>query len=110
MKKIKINVVNQKYHKPRNDHVQINIMRPSILSNPFYMKNESDRDKVVDEHYLHLKAEYAKKGAVYQNLMRLVALYDSGRNIDLICCCAPKRCHGDNIKKAIIGISNNLKK
>lgn len=91
----------------------VNIMRGrSVLQNKFKMNDssEKERERVIKEFHYWLRAEYAKREVVFNELLRLACLYKKGVNIYLECCCAPKPCHGDIIKKAIIGISNKLEK
>jgi len=70
----------------------INIMRGGIFGNPFVMSDKSDkeRDRVCDEFeaYWMLKSEQFKDKA-----------RDILKGKDLVCCCAPKRCHGDFLLK-----------
>jgi len=66
----------------------VNIMRPGKWGNPFVMKlprtDESRHDVVVRHKYWFLAnpqmMEEAKKEL---------------RGKDLVCCCAPKECHGE---------------
>ena len=77
------------------------IGRPSPLGNPFPLTNEAHRKDVIDLYRDWLKEMYAQHGHVYDELHRLAAMEE---DIILICWCAPKACHGDVIKKAIISI------
>lgn len=86
----------------------INIMRPSVLGNPFHIGaphpdtgKPTTRDDVVDAYLPELRRLYAQKGAAYAELVRIAVLVRSGQRVTLVCCCAPKRCHGDVIKDAI---------
>ena len=102
-------VVNYKNFDKGNDdkNVIINIMRPNILSNPFVMNNEDERELVIVKFYHYLREEYQKKDKVYNELIRIKEILESGKNVYLLCCCKPKNCHGDIIKKAIKGILDN---
>lgn len=110
--KIKVGRVNQSVP---SGYTAVYIGRPkagtqSPLGNPYYMCSESNRNKVCDEYQVHLDTEYQRgNGVVYDELMRLVGMYRSGRDIMLTCFCAPKRCHGDSIKQAIEQITFNMK-
>lgn len=101
-----IQVVNirQFSEKTITDGVCIHIFRPNILGNPFYMRDESERELVNIKFHKYLQEEYRKRGKVYDELMRLVDLVKYGHNLYLICFCAPKPCHGDIIAQAIRGI------
>ena len=63
------------------------IGRPSVWGNPWMALNAKDRDAVCDmyEEYLSRNPE----------LVRQIKKFLKGR--DLVCFCAPKRCHGDTI-------------
>jgi hypothetical protein len=102
-----IKVVNIKtFDSSRIDGEVFNIMRPSILGNPFKMEDESDREIVVRSFYHYLRKEFTKKEEVFNELKRLTEIVKSGKDLFLVCCCAPKSCHGDIIKNAIEGIIN----
>lgn len=79
--------------------------RPSILGNPFPASDESQRDEVIEKYRVWLRQEYCKKGAVYTELHILADKHKRGEDINLICWCAPKRCHAEIIRDAIIKIS-----
>lgn len=104
-----IQVVNirQFSEKTVTDGICIRIFRPNILGNPFYMKDESERESVITKFHTYLQEEYRKRREVFNELMRLVDIIKSGQNLYLICFCAPKPCHGDIIAQAIRGIINH---
>lgn len=62
------------------------IMRPSKWGNPFVVGVDGGRGVCVDLHEQWLAAQ----PALLADLHEL-----AGR--DLVCCCAPKRCHGDTL-------------
>lgn len=107
-----IQVVNYKNFDKRNDdkNLIVNIMRPNILSNPFVMNSEEERELVIVKFYHYLREEYKKKDKVYNELIRLKDIVKSGVNVYLLCCCYPKNCHGNIIKEAIKGILSNESK
>ena len=61
------------------------IGRPSMWGNPFPMRSEQDRDKVCDQFEAWV--------ATQPNLVARAREVLRGK--DLVCFCAPKRCHGD---------------
>jgi hypothetical protein len=61
------------------------IGRPSKFGNPFRTGPDGDRDEVIDKYEAYLLANPALIAAAKREL----------RGLDLICWCAPKRCHGD---------------
>lgn len=75
------------------------IGRPSPLGNPFVMKNEAERDRVCDAYEAWFEAQVKlKTPEVMQELRKLYKLSKQG-HVVLGCYCAPKRCHGDTIKR-----------
>lgn len=78
------------------------IGRPSPLGNPFYMKDESMRDIVCDK-YEDWFADMVNKAEpkFMEELNRLVLLHKTNGMLTLLCYCAPKRCHGETIKRYI---------
>ena len=66
------------------------IGRPSKWGNPFAMRNELDRERVIAqyEQYLLSKPEL---------LAQVIEL----KGKDLVCWCSPQACHGDVLKKYI---------
>lgn len=100
-----IKVVNHKTFDEKNcDGEIINIMRPSVLGNPFKMNDEDEREIVIRKFYHYLREEFSKKEGIYSELMRLTDIVKSGKDLYLKCCCYPKLCHGNVISNAIMGI------
>lgn len=62
----------------------VRVMRPSKWGNPFKVGRDGDRDDVVTL-YAHWLVEQP----------HLMAALHELRGRDLVCCCAPKLCHGD---------------
>lgn len=88
----------------KNDPTRLNVRidRQSVLGNPFFMKDESMRDEVCDKYQAYFEREILKKGSPFhKEVTRLYKLAKSGQQLNLQCWCAPKRCHGDTIKKFI---------
>ena len=77
--------------------------RPSKLGNPFPMRKEADRDEVVEQYTAWLRSQYAAKSPVRDELERLLSIARQ-QPLELVCFCAPKRCHADVIRNAIIGM------
>ncbi len=62
------------------------------------MKDESTRDDVCDKYaeWLHDRTPSA------DTMLRDMALdVIFGEDVELLCFCAPRRCHGDEVKKAV---------
>jgi DNA-directed RNA polymerase subunit N (RpoN/RPB10) len=78
----------------------VNIMRPSIHGNPFAMKSDgSDRSEVVLKHWVWLQNRVRNDPEYRKAVLDLIGH-------DLVCCCKPLACHGDNIIKIIEDIKN----
>ena len=75
------------------------IDRASILGNPFFMKDESMRNEVCDRYdeYFHKKLLLNNKALLLLNNMYEV--HKKYGKLRLFCWCAPRRCHGETIKK-----------
>ena len=69
------------------------IGRGSKWGNPFVIGKDGDRDAVCEKHREYLKQQVSS-GAI--TLSELAELHGK----DLVCCCAPHRCHGDTLEKA----------
>lgn len=61
------------------------VMRPSKWGNPYKMTASRDRNLVVDLFREYVEASESLSKAVVEEL----------RGKDLVCCCAPLRCHAD---------------
>ena len=77
--------------------------RPSKLGNPFPMRKEADRAKVVEQYTAWLRSQYAAKGTVRKELERLLSVAQR-QPLELVCLWALKSCHADFIRNAIIGM------
>lgn len=53
-----------------------------------------DRNEACDRHLAHLEEQVSKGEITVEELVKL-------HGKDLVCFCAPLRCHGDNIELAI---------
>lgn len=77
------------------------IGRPSLLGNPFVMRSESERERVVRQYEQWLRAQIQRRNpAVCGELNRLYHIAMSG-DLNLVCWCAPRACHGDVVKKVL---------
>jgi hypothetical protein len=84
----------------------INVMRPSLLGNPFVIGTHGTREQVIEKYRCWLRDQYRYKTKVYNALMVLVERVSNGEDIVLVCCCSPKPCHAEVIKDAIFRIIN----
>lgn len=75
--------------------------RASVLGNPYYMYSEAQRDKVCDEYAIWFSKQMSnKESKVYSEIETLTSIAIN-YNLELLCHCAPKRCHAETIKAAI---------
>ena len=96
-----IAIKNLRNSKPVNPW-DIKIDRSSPIGNPFIMHNESERDLVCDQYEKWLEEQLASKNKTVCNEMnRLYLIYKKYGKLNLFCWCAPKRCHGETIKKKL---------
>ena len=72
----------------------------SVLANDRRQANES-REQHIARYRVWLWAEYNKNGSVYFELHRIANLVENGHDVDLMCWCAPKACHGDIVKSCV---------
>ena len=68
--------------------------RPSALGNPFTMRTEADRDRVIGQYREWLAHKIADRDAAVMNELNAMLKHEE---ITLVCWCAPKRCHADVI-------------
>lgn len=72
--------------------------RPSPLGNPFYMKTEKDRNAVCEQYADWFTDKvFEDNSAVMTELRRLWKVHQREGEVNLLCYCAPKRCHCDTI-------------
>ena len=102
-----IAIKNLRNEKPQYEW-QVKVDRSSVLGNPFYMADESQRDKVCDkyEDYFNWIIQN-KSSAFYKEVGRLLSLLKKYGKLELFCWCAPKRCHAETIKKYIENCKEN---
>lgn len=108
-------LVKNHYKEPfENKPYQVWIMRgKSLLANPFEMKfksqkptkeeRDAERNRVCDEYqrWFDNKVE-SKDEKVLGELRRLYKICKQYRTLELFCCCAPKRCHGETIREFLL--------
>jgi hypothetical protein len=67
--------------------------RPSPYGNPYHMRSEADRDRVCDMFEQALLRKFERDPDAKRRLKEAL------RGKDLVCWCAPKRCHADVLLK-----------
>ena len=70
------------------------IGRGSKWGNPFVIGRDGDRDAVCDKHKQHLWNQIQSGKVTVADLLAL-------KGKDLVCFCAPHRCHGHTLEQAI---------
>ena len=109
-----ISVVNKSTHSETPNDIYIG--RGSILGNPFTHKelNQSKarfkcstREEAIESYRDYLLAKIAEKDKeICAELNRIYQLAKKG-DVNLVCYCFPKRCHGEIIKELIEEKINN---
>lgn len=106
---MQINVVNKYKLTGQETNIEY-IGRPSPLGNPFsHLPNTlakfkvKDRDEAVDryEEYLRSLINTEEGVDITREMKRLYKKLIQEGSLSLVCWCAPKRCHGDVIKKLL---------
>lgn len=78
------------------------IGRGSMWGNPFVMGRDGDRDSVCEQYSNFLKQEILSGRITLEQLAPL-------HGKDLVCFCAPLRCHGDTLTLAAAWAASKLK-
>lgn len=87
--------------KAKAGEVVVNIARPSVLGNPFFMRSEDQRAQVIVDYRAWLTKHYRTDNSVWAEVKKLAARVKAGEHLALECWCAPCACHGDVIIDAI---------
>ncbi len=87
---------------------RVYVGRPSVLGNPFAMRSEADRQRVVADYRAWLRSQYQTRGPERQELEHLLQLALAGP-LELVCYCAPRSCHADVIREALLGMARARK-
>lgn len=79
------------------------IGRPSKWGNPFELGKDGDRDLVVEkfEKWLTTGESFGNINASEEKRQLILRSLDELSNKDLVCFCAPKKCHGDILLKMV---------
>ena len=77
------------------------IGRPSKWGNPFEIGKDGDRDLVVEkfEKWLTTGESFGNINALEEKRQSILRSLNELSNKDLVCFCAPKKCHGDVLIK-----------
>lgn len=81
----------------------VSVGRPNVLGNPFPIGRgpNSTRAEVIARYRRHLWEKFkANEPQVMEELIRLGQLSAEGKNVALVCWCAPLPCHAEVIARA----------
>jgi len=96
-----IKIINLKKEKPVFEYdIRVDRTSGSPLGNPFYMKDEIERDVVCDKYIMWFDGLVLKKcnRLLVDELQRILKIYKQYGKLRLFCWCAPKRCHAETIR------------
>lgn len=108
-----INIVNKRYHQPTP--IDVYIGRGSVLGNPYTSKPLSNtkalyqcesRTESIQAYKSYLLNEIKNRNMdIIYELMKIYKAANT-TGVNLVCYCAPKKCHGDVIKELLTFIYN----
>jgi hypothetical protein len=93
-----ITVVN-KHH----DSSGVYVGRPTVLGNPYTLK-EYNRTDAIARYRLWLRQQWQRHSEVHAALLQLARQYHEQGALTLVCWCAPRPCHAEVIREAVLGI------
>jgi hypothetical protein len=111
-----IKVVNKKTHKPTPDDFYIG--RGSVMGNPYHHKESNHPqalykvetvEEAIDGYKKHFDYSYDNDAAFRKVVMGLIEREMYNQDTNLVCYCAPNKCHGDIIKKFVEDATNQIK-
>lgn len=99
--------------KPRPDEIEIHVDRTHpVLGNPFILTDPNDdaeRERVLEAYRHNFEQDWAIQGPKYFKVMQIAQLVLEGKNVILMCWCAPKRCHAEIIRDRVLEIIRTKK-
>ena len=96
---VKINVRNKKTWS--GDGIYVG--RPSPLSNPYKLTDESEREMILQRYGAMLKNAIMKRDSRIITALHNIEHYLQEKGeCNLICYCSPKPCHADIIKQVLL--------
>jgi hypothetical protein len=103
-----ITVVNRKLMPERGPNtLRIAIDRPHPLQNQFVIGIHGTRSECIEKYRLWLPEEFCKDidslhlTPVEIDILRIHKAWCDGKDVELVCNCKPKPCHGDVIKEFV---------
>lgn len=97
---VPVTVINTYHKTDKGDATYIG--RGSPLGNPWPITKDQNRDVVCDKYadWIYEKIQDTSSPQ-HLEIQRLIYLNRAGKDVQLKCFCAPKRCHGDTIKEIV---------
>jgi len=84
------------------------IGRGSVYGNPFSIGRDGTREEVIEKYRSRLQISFHDNSSLWLAVEALTYRVYEGEELNLVCYCAPKACHGDVIKIAIENIASRL--
>lgn len=82
--------------------VDVFIGRGSVLGNEYHIGVDGTRDEVCEKYDVKLKRKLKRKDPVIvAEITRIVTLLKKGHDVNLVCYCAPDRCHGESVQEVV---------
>ncbi|MGE3537773.1 MAG: DUF4326 domain-containing protein [Candidatus Tectimicrobiota bacterium] len=81
----------------------IYVGRPTVLGNPYTLKVYTRTD-AIERYRIWLRQQWQRQGEVQAELLQLARQYHERGALTLVCWCAPRRCHAEVIREAVLGI------
>lgn len=91
-----LRIVNLRNYTLKENEILIKVDRSSILGNPYFMKDESERDTVCDKYQIYFDNKLNDEKFI--NELRRIYSIAKDKDVALGCWCYPKRCHAETIK------------
>ena len=77
--------------------------RPTVLGNPYTLEVYTRTDAIA-RYRIWLRQQWQRQGEVHAALLQLARRYHERGELTLLCWCAPRRCHAEVIREAVLGI------
>lgn len=111
-----IKVVNKKTHKPTPNDFYIG--RGSVMGNPYHSKDSDhpqalykveNTEEAIEGYEKYLKYSYFNDTSINKVMKELIDRELNDEDTNLVCYCAPNKCHGDVIKKFVENAVNQIR-
>ena len=77
--------------------------RPTVLGNPYTLQVYTRTDAIA-RYRIWLRQQWQRHGEVHAALLQLARRYKACEQLTLVCWCAPRRCHAEVIREAVLGM------